>query len=120
MAGSLEIKFLLSRHKASLLRELNTTDLLSVLVKRGVINDVDKDAVAGNPEQSINADIDLFIDIIGAKGFDAFREFCFALEAECPNVLTDLLVDQHSVTGKLFFSYFLQSIYRFIDFFIDL
>ncbi|XP_044582473.1 tight junction protein ZO-1 isoform X1 [Cotesia glomerata] len=100
MAGSLEIKILLSRHKSSLLQELNSTDLLSVLVKRGVITDVDKDAVAGNPEQTVNADIDLFIDIIGAKGFDAFREFCFALEAECPHVLTDLLVDQHSVTGE--------------------
>lgn len=96
-----EIKTLLSRHKASLLRELNSTDLLSVLVKRGVMTEVDKDAVAG--DRSTDSDIDLFIDVIGAKGFDAFREFCFALEAECPHVLTDLLVDQHSVSGKLFY-----------------
>ncbi|XP_034948893.1 tight junction protein ZO-1 isoform X2 [Chelonus insularis] len=100
MAGSSEIKILLSRHKASLLNELNSTDLLSVLVKRGVINEVDKDAVAGNADHSTNSDIDLFIDIIGAKGFDVFREFCFALEAECPHVLTDLLVDQHSITRE--------------------
>ncbi|XP_015112181.1 tight junction protein ZO-1 isoform X1 [Diachasma alloeum] len=100
MAGSSEVKTLLSRHKASLLRELNTTDLLSVLVKRCVITEIDKDAVAGNADRSAVADIDLFIDVIGAKGFDAFREFCFALEAECPHVLTDLLVDQHSLTGE--------------------
>ncbi|KAK0092453.1 hypothetical protein PV326_001372 [Microctonus aethiopoides] len=99
MASLLEIKGLLSRHKASLLRELNTTDLLSVLVKRGVITEVDKDAVGGNADRSIDSDIDLFIDVIGAKGFDAFREFCFALEAECPHVLNDLLVDQHGITG---------------------
>ncbi|XP_063980118.1 tight junction protein ZO-1-like isoform X2 [Diachasmimorpha longicaudata] len=100
MAGSSEVKTLLSRHKASLLRELNTTDLLSALVKRCVITEIDKDAVAGNADRSAVADIDLFIDVIGAKGFDAFREFCFALEAECPHVLTDLLVDQHSIAGE--------------------
>ncbi|XP_043268925.1 tight junction protein ZO-1 isoform X2 [Venturia canescens] len=100
MAGSSEVRTLLSRHKAALLRELNGTDLLGGLVKRGVINEVDRDAVAGNADRTSDADVDLFIDVIGAKGFDAFREFCFALEAECPHVLTDLLVDQHSITGE--------------------
>lgn len=100
MAGSSEVKTLLSRHKASLLRELNTTNLLCVLVKRGVITEIDKDAVAGNADRSTDADIDLFIDVIGAKGFDAFREFCFALKAECPHVLTDLLIDQNSIAGE--------------------
>ena len=101
MAGSSEVRTLLSRHKAALLRELNGTDLLGSLVKRGVINEDDRDAVAGNVDRTSHADVDLFIDVIGAKGFDAFREFCFALEAECPHVLTDLLVDQHSIAGEL-------------------
>lgn len=102
MAGSSEVRTLLSRHKVSLLCELNTTDLLNVLVKRGVITEIDKDAVAGNVDRSTDSDVDLFIDIIGAKGFEAFREFCFALEAKCPHVLTNILVDQ-SITGESFY-----------------
>ncbi|XP_051169502.1 tight junction protein ZO-2 isoform X4 [Leptopilina boulardi] len=99
MAGSSEVRTLMCRHKASLLRELNATNLLNVLVKRGVISEVDRDAVAGSADRSSETDIDLFIDVIGTKGFNAFREFCFALEAECPHVLTDLLVDHHGVNG---------------------
>lgn len=100
MAGSSEVKSLMCRHKASLLRELNATNLLNVLVKRGVISEVDRDAVAGSADRSSETDIDLFIDVIGTKGFEAFREFCFALEAECPHLLTDLLVDHHGVNGE--------------------
>lgn len=100
MAGSSEVRTLMCRHKASLLRELNATNLLNVLVKRGVISEVDRDAVAGSADRSSETDIDLFIDVIGTKGFNAFREFCFALEAECPHVLTNLLVDHHGVNGK--------------------
>lgn len=102
MAGSMEVRILLSRHKTALLRELNLTNLLSVLVKQGVIAEIDRDSIVNNNEgRLVEPDIDLLIELISAKGFDAFREFCFALEAECPHVLTDLLVDQHNITGEL-------------------
>lgn len=96
--GSPEVRTLLSRHKASLLRELKTTNLLGVLVKHGVITEYDRQTLV-NSFRTNDADVDLFIELIQAKGFPAFREFCFALEAECPHVLTDLLVDQQAVTG---------------------
>lgn len=113
MAGSSEVRTLLSRHKVSLLSELNTTDLLNVLVKRGVITEIDKDAVAGNVDRSTDSDVDLFIDIIGAKGFDAFREFCFALDKYCPDLLTNLLVNQQNTAGESFF-FLLLLPYRYI------
>lgn len=101
MAGSAaeaEVKTLLLRHKASLLRELDTSELLGALVKRGIITEVDRAAVAGTSDLTSGPDIDLFVDVIGAKGFDAFREFCYALESECPNVLRDLLVDHQGAS----------------------
>ncbi|XP_011499294.1 PREDICTED: transcription initiation factor TFIID subunit 7-like [Ceratosolen solmsi marchali] len=128
VGGSPEVRILLSRHKASLLRELEATNLLGVLLKRGVITEVDRQALVSSgfarrpnygrsggdddddddvdDDVDVNGsigdttDVDLFIELIQAKGFEAFREFCFALEAECPHVLTDLLVDQHALTGQ--------------------
>lgn len=120
--GSAEVRTLLSRHKASLARELKATNLLGVLLKRGVITELDRqalllasstptpDQVPRQDENSQEADVELFIELIQGKGFEAFREFCFALEAECPHVLTDLLVDQHAITG-LFYTYFSIQLY---------
>ncbi|XP_014231930.1 tight junction protein ZO-1 isoform X2 [Trichogramma pretiosum] len=97
-SASGEVRTLLSRHKTSLLRELSQTSLLGVLVKRSVLSEFDRQALYG-PGAS-EPDVELFIELLQAKGFEAFREFCFALEAECPHVLTDLLVDQHALTEQ--------------------
>ncbi|KAJ8688521.1 hypothetical protein QAD02_024316 [Eretmocerus hayati] len=96
--GSAEVRTLLSRHKDSLLRELEATNLLGALHKRGVISEAERENLRPRPGGA-GPDVELFIELVQAKGFDAFREFCFALEAECPHVLTDLLVDQHALTG---------------------
>lgn len=118
--GSAEVRMLLSRHKASLARELKATNLLQVLLKRGVITELDIQALLlasstssssvdhqtpAQDESNQEADVDLFIELIQGKGFEAFREFCFALEAECPHVLTDLLVDQHAITGLFLYCF---------------
>ncbi|KAL7302127.1 hypothetical protein TKK_0005353 [Trichogramma kaykai] len=97
-SASGEVRTLLSRHKTSLLRELSQTSLLGVLVKRAVLSEFDRQALYG--PGSSEPDVELFIELLQAKGFEAFREFCFALEAECPHVLTDLLVDQHALTEQ--------------------
>lgn len=120
--GLAEVKTLLSRHKASLARELKATNLLGVLLKRGVITESQiqalllsssstspsVDQTSRQDESAQEPDVELFIELIQGKGFEAFREFCFALEAECPQILTDLLVDQHAITGLLLFRFLLN------------
>lgn len=98
--GSAEVRRLLSRHKGSLLRELEGSNLIGALLERGVITELDRKAVQSGGDVGDDADVDLLVELVQAKGFEAFREFCFALEAECPHVLAELLVDQHALTGR--------------------
>lgn len=117
-----EVRALLSRHKPSLLHELGSTELLAVLVRRGVLGEADLCALQAESPSGENGgahfDIDLFVELIQTKGFEAFREFCFALESECPHVLNDLLVDQNVLSG-IYFDIFFNFLSLVLFFYIN-
>ncbi|XP_075223249.1 tight junction protein ZO-3-like isoform X2 [Lycorma delicatula] len=91
MAGTSEVVSLLEKHKNTIVRELSKTNILTVLVKKGVLSPLDEDLVLNEQNESVKGDV--FIELISRKGVDAFKEFCFALETECPHVLTNLLAE---------------------------
>lgn len=91
MAGTSEVVSLLEKHKSTIVSELSRTNILTVLVKKGVLSPQDEELVSNEQNESVKGD--LFIEIISRKGVDAFKEFCFALEMECPHVLTNLLAE---------------------------
>lgn len=91
MAGASEVVSLLEKHKSTIVRELSKTNILTVLVKKGVLSPQDEELVLKELNDSVKGDV--FIEIISRKGVDAFKEFCFALETECPHLLTDLLAE---------------------------
>lgn len=97
MAGSSEVVLLLEKHKKTIVRELNSSNVITVLVKKGVFSAEDEELVLDDSSGNVKGDV--FIDLILQKGVDAFREFCFALESECPHLLTSLLTDNTLNTG---------------------
>lgn len=102
MAGTSEVVSLLEKHKNTIVSELSKTNILTVLVKKGVLSPQDEDLVLNEQNESVKGDV--FIELIARKGVDAFKEFCFALETECPHVLTNLLAENlgklHPVEGE--------------------
>ena len=94
MPGSRSIARLLERHKEALSRELESTNVLRHLCKKGVISDRETDSIlsASNGDRRADAIVELF----SQKGFNVFRELCVTLELECPHLLTALLLDNGS------------------------
>lgn len=95
-----EVKCLLQRHRTSIIRDLNETNLLSILVKSDVLNVCDEEIINGGSEISENDTNDLevkcnkLIDIISKNGFEKFKVFCYAIETECPQLITELINDR--------------------------
>ncbi len=97
MPGSRSIARLLERHKASLAREIETTDVLRHLCKKGVIDERESAAIVGAADPAARADA--VVELFSSKGFNAFRELCVTLELECPHLLTALLLDNGGGRG---------------------
>lgn len=98
MPGSRSIARLLERHKDSLARELESTNVLHHLCKKGVISREETERIAGCTDAESRADA--IVDLFSQKGFNAFRELCVTLELECPHLLTALLLDNGSRGGR--------------------
>lgn len=95
---------LLERNKELISRELESTKILGFLVKKGVLSIDEEQAVCSQSDANIRCEV--FVKVLAQKGLSAFRELCYALEKECPHVLTSLLVDtggNSSATGEFNF-----------------
>lgn len=134
-----EVRALLMRHRKQIIREVNDSELVTVLTQKGVLSTVNQkhlndiqtekfnnfalnnvttpliknltlDAVAngctnGGSEtikcnfdnETIDADDKkciYLIDVIARNGFEKFKEFCYAIESECPKLIADLIHDR--------------------------
>lgn len=130
-----EVHALLSRHRSQIIRDLNESKLVAVLVQKGVLNSANEklfneltvtfatpttsndnsdgvDCVGMGPTaatiESVAIDdvweqkCSYLIEMIAKHGFEKFKEFCYAIESECPQLIEDLINDRLK-TGKFLF-----------------
>lgn len=93
-----EVRSLLSRHRLTIVRELVQTNLVQILVKNSVINVEDDELING--ESDLEKKCDHLIEIIAKDGFDKFKQFCYAIENECSQLISDLITDKLSQSGE--------------------
>ena len=79
---------LLQKHKNELC-QVDLDPILVHMVKRRVVTTEDQAAVTASGAGKV----DKLIEILPAKGFNAFREFCVILEQDCPHLLNSLLAE---------------------------
>lgn len=89
-----EVRGLLNRHRNRILIDLEHSSMLTVLVKKNVIS-VITEALLNNflPEDQ-RRKCDLLIDTIAKCGFRKFKEFCYAIEEECPVLIHEMINDK--------------------------
>lgn len=148
-----EVRALLMRHRKQIIREVNESELVTVLTQKGVLsvanqkqlNELQADKFnnfhlnnsqtpiiknvsetiatatasngctnGGSEINKINSDHEYdvdekkctyLIDVIARNGFEKFKEFCYAIESECPKLIGDLIHDRlngSGGTGKCF------------------
>lgn len=114
-----EVRSLLTRHQTRILSDMMTTDMIAVLVKNSVISADEEEALSVVQKSSDSGSISgnescsgsggsgsddsqvLFkikcanlINLIAASGFEKFKQFCYAVENECPQLIEDLINDR--------------------------
>ncbi|XP_035898005.1 tight junction protein ZO-1 isoform X3 [Anopheles stephensi] len=89
-----EVRSLLMRHRLSIVRDLIGTSLLQVLLKAGVLTPAQEEQLTGEP--SLDARCDQLIELIARDGFEKFKQFCYAIESECSQLISDLINDKLS------------------------
>ncbi|XP_072152652.1 tight junction protein ZO-3 isoform X3 [Bemisia tabaci] len=101
MAGLSDAYTLLCKHKNSLIRELNSTNILSELVKNQVFTAAEENLVLSEDDDDVKCDI--FIRLLSEKSVDIIREFCYALDNECTHVvkLNDLTSDSPEANEEM-------------------
>ena len=87
-----EVRTLLLRHRSIIKRDLEDTNLLAILVKKNVLNLIEENLI-NNETNNDNKSFKL-IDVIAKSGFQKFKEFCYAIENECEQLITDLITDR--------------------------
>lgn len=91
-----EVRGLLNRHQKRLLIDLEGSNMLTVLVKNGVIS-VITEALLNNfrsDAEDQRRKCDLLIDTIAKCGLTKFQQFCYAIEQECPELIHEMINDQ--------------------------
>lgn len=100
MATASDVCAGLIRHKTILLRELTDTNVLDVLVKKGLfsVSDLELITSAGN-----NDKCNYFIEVVSKHSGGKLGEVCLVLEKECPKLTKELKNDKHRfiVNGKI-------------------
>ena len=91
MAGKYGVSRLLSKHRSAIAVDLDVRAVLPVLIRKAVFTYADECEILSQPDARQRAEV--FIDILSEKGYDAFKEFCLALEICCPHLLTSFLVN---------------------------
>lgn len=106
-----EVRALLSRHRKQIIRDFSESKLVTVLAQKGVLNSADEkllnDIAASdgdNGPATIEAiangsDVNeqqccFLIEVIAKNGFEKFKEFCYAIESDCPQLIEDLINDR--------------------------
>lgn len=133
-----EVRALLMRHRKQIIREVNESELVTVLTQKGVLSVINQkqlidfqaekcanlalnngttpliknltdtangctnggsDKIKCNLDNEFNETIDdkkctYLIDVIARSGFEKFKEFCYAIESECPKLIADLIHDR--------------------------
>lgn len=80
----------LAQHKATLLRELCDTNVLDVLVKKGLFSLGDLEVITG----AVGSDkCNYFIEVVSKQSGGKLRDLCAVLNNECPK-LTELMSDR--------------------------
>ena len=91
MAGEYGVSRLLSRHRSAITVDLDVRLVLPVLIRKSVFTYADECEILSQPDARQRAEV--FVDILSEKGYDAFKEFCLALERCYPHLLTSFLVN---------------------------
>lgn len=117
-----EVRALLMRHRKQIIRDFSESKLITVLVQKGVLNSANEKlfndittttpiingssilpSINGNDSNTIesvaNDDVNehkcsFLIEVISKNGFEKFKEFCYAIESECPQLIEDLINDR--------------------------
>lgn len=142
-----EVRTLLMRHRKQIIREINESELISLLTQKNVLtavhqkqlNDLQNSekqpnislnnaatpliknklsdtvngcmnagvsgSASGSGSETIKSNFGseldnnekkciYLIDVIARSGFEKFKEFCYAIESECPKLIGDLIHDQ--------------------------
>lgn len=90
----------LLRHKTTLLRELTDTNILDVLVKKGIFNVSDHELITS----AVDAEkCNIFIEVVSKQSGVKLSELCTVLEKECSKLTKELINDRHRLltNGKL-------------------
>lgn len=93
-----EVRSLLLRHQKRIICELTETELVPVLVKKNVLTKSDEETIKQLADNFIGK-CTVLVDLIAKNGFEKFKEFCYAIESECPQLIEDLINDR--VNGEL-------------------
>lgn len=93
-----EVYALLSRHRLTIIRELDQTNLIQILVKNSVINVEDEEQI--NSEVELEKRCDQLIEVVAKDGFEKFKQFCYAIETECSQLISDLINDKLSQSNE--------------------
>ncbi|KAG7309123.1 hypothetical protein JYU34_005043 [Plutella xylostella] len=82
----------LLRHKTTLLRELTDTNILDVLVKKGIFNVSDHELITS----AVDAEkCNIFIEVVSKQSGVKLSELCTVLEKECSKLTKELINDRH-------------------------
>ncbi|XP_078328318.1 tight junction protein 1-like isoform X10 [Crassostrea virginica] len=91
MAGKQGVTRLLTRHRASLVRDLDTNKILPLLVAKEVISTSEEQQVLAVNDPRERTEV--LLDTVGKRGLGAFHDFCSCLEKVAPHLLTGFLLD---------------------------
>ena len=91
MAGKGGVSRLLTKHRATIVRDLDVTKVLPKLLQQEVFNYSEQHEILLSPNPHQRAQV--FLDLLSEKGPEAFHEFCAVLEYSNPRLLTCFLLD---------------------------
>lgn len=104
MAAAGDVCASLIRHKAVLLRELCDTNVLDVLVKKGLVslNDLELITSAADSDKC-----NYFLEVVSKQCGAKLSEVCSVLEKECPKLAKELMNDKNRfiLNGKFLCKY---------------
>lgn len=89
-----EVRGLLNRHRNRILIDLENSAMLTVLVKKNVISVITEALLNNYPSGDQQRKCDLLVDTIAKSGFRKFKEFCYAIEEECPELIHEMINDK--------------------------
>ncbi|GBO99728.1 hypothetical protein EVAR_814_1 [Eumeta japonica] len=92
MAVAGDVCAALLRHSNILYSSLVDTNLLDVLVKKGVFSLGDHESVTGAADDE---KCKRFVDVVSKQSAVRWKELCSVLESECPKLYKELVRDRH-------------------------